>query len=514
MAGPAGKRYSLLLINPRRRYRYYWDFKELCKMMRKRASILPLALPVVAALTPEQYDITIIDEEMEPLRFEPKPDLVGITAIGPNVKRGYEIADRFRALGVPVVMGGPQVSFNVEETLRHADTVVIGEAEGIWTQCLADFEAGRMKPTYKRDTIYDYAHPVRPRWDLINTGKLMTISVQASRGCPFKCDFCIVRNMFGQEHRYRDMDELIAEIKSLPKKQLGFVDDNLTANKPYARELMRRLKPLNVSWGCQASLDVTQDDDLLRDMAEAGCTSILLGIESVNPEALREQHKYQNRVEKYEEGIRRVHSHGIHVIGSFIVGYDADRLDAFEQIYEFTLRTNIAMVILNCLTAYPGTDLYDRLKAQGRISPIDPDLLNGVYPTMQYRHMSQTEMFNKSFETMARLFAPEVILQKAEKVFANGRFQRFSGGDLTVVDKAMCFWHLFRHLRLSSDPHKRKLFTELIRLGFRKKAAMGNVIQFLLLVLSFSGYHEFLLQNREEVLAKIRQDDPGPLERS
>ena len=163
------KRYSLLLINPKLRYRYHWDLKEICTIMRKKTAVHPLSLPTVAALTPAHYNITILDEEIEPITFNKTPDLVGITAVIPNIKRAYEIADTYRSMGVPVVMGGAQVSFNVEETLTHVDTVVVGEAEGAWEYCLNDFEKGKLKPVYKAKIRPLFKKSPIPRWDLVKT---------------------------------------------------------------------------------------------------------------------------------------------------------------------------------------------------------------------------------------------------------------------------------------------------------------------------------------------------------
>lgn len=505
------KKYSLYLINPKRKYRYHYDFKELCDIMGKKTSVLPLALPTVAALTPDHYTITIMDEEMYPIRFEPLPDLVGLTALGSNIKRAYAIADRFRSLGVTVVMGGPQVSFNVEDALQHADAVVIGEAEGIWEECLRDFENRQLKSTYQRSDFYEFKTQPIPRWDLVETGKIMALGVQASRGCPFSCEFCLVRNMVGRRHRYRDIGNLIQELESLPKKQITFTDDNLTADKEYARELMRRLKPLKISWMCQSSLEICEDDELLDAMSEAGCTQILLGIESLNPESLKETGKFQNRVERYERGIRRIHSHGIHVIGSFIIGFDSDRLDAFDRIYDFTMRNSISLIMLNVLTAYPGTNLYARMLREGRICCIDPDLLNGIYPTMRFNHMSQQEVFAKYFETLEKMFSYDTVLKKAEKTLGSGAFTRYNEADISVRDKLNSIFHLIRRYVLTIDQSRRRFFTRLLALVFQQKASVGNVIEFMLVISSFNGYLEFISKHRAEIVEIIKQNDPGPL---
>jgi radical SAM superfamily enzyme YgiQ (UPF0313 family) len=507
------KRYLLYLINPRRKYRYHWDLKEVCAIMGRTTAIHPLALPTLAALTPDHYDIRILDEEMDPLALDrlALPDMVGITTVVANVKRGYEIADFFRGRGVPVVMGGAQVTFNIEQTLAHADAVVAGEAEGVWPQCLADFERGTFRPdrVYRRDTPYEFVRMPMPRWDLVDTRKVMAVSVQVSRGCPYACDFCLVRNMFGRTQRYRDLDNVVAELAALPRKQISFADDNLTGNKAYSRQLMARLKPLGLSWTCQASIEVAYDEALLADMAQAGCSSILFGIESLNPESLKEGGKHHNSVERYEEAIRRVHTAGISVVGSFVVGFDADGPDAFDHIHDFVVRTGISYVMLNMLTAYPGTDLYTRMKREGRLNEVDPDLINGVYPTMRHRRMSQTELLLKQSTTLERLFDYESLRQRALPVLGNGAFRRPDRGGVSGRDKFLSVVHLVRRYLFTRDRSKRRLFLDLARLGISGRASMPVIVEYLLFISSFHGYLAYNRAHRAEVLAKIRATDEG-----
>lgn len=505
-----GRRYSLLLINPKRKLRYLWDFKELCQVMGKKTPVPPLSLPTVAALTPSHYDIRIIDEEVDPIDFSLQPDIVGITALGNTVKRGYEIAEQFRAQGATVVMGGPQVSFNVEKTLQHADSVVIGEAEGAWQQCLNDFENGMIKASYKSEQPCEYTESPIPRWDLIKTDKIMAMPVQVSRGCPYKCEFCVVRNMLGRRHRYRTIDNVIEEIKALPKRQLTFADDNLTADKKYAHELMDRLKPLKISWMCQASLDLCEDPELLSKMAQSGCTSILLGIESLDDNALKETGKFQNKIEKFEKGIKTIHDHGIHVIGSFIVGFDTDRLDAFDRIFDFTVKNGITMISLNVLTAYPGTDLYERMRKYGRINNVDTDML-GIYPTMRYNLVSQTDMFSKFFEMIEKMYSYGVVLEKARKTLGNGKFIHYNEADISVMDKLRSMLYLFRQYLATSNKPKRELFRDLFSLARKGHVSMGNVVEYLLLLASFNGYLKTTRKHRAEVLEQIKRSDQGPL---
>lgn len=503
---------TLYLFNPRRRNRLHWDMKEACAIMGRATATHPLALPTLAALTPRDWTVRIFDEEIAAVDHSslPPPTLVGVTSVVANVKRGYEVADHWRSRGVPVVMGGPQVTFHPDESLAHCDAVVRGEAEDIWAGLLADLGRGTLRKVYEAPQVCAFKTSPAPRWDLVNTRRIMGLGVQVSRGCPFRCDFCLVRNMFGSSQRYRDIDDVVAEIKSLPSRQITFVDDNLTGNKTYARELMSRLAPLRVSWSCQASIEVAYDEALLRAMADAGCRSILFGIESLNPASLAEGNKKHNDAAKYEEALARVHACGIHVIGSFVVGFDADTLDAYNQVLDFTRRNGISYIMLNILTAYPGTDLYGRMLKAGRLNIIDPDLLNGIYPTMRYMNISQTELFTTQFATLQKLFGYDVVREKALKVLGNGAFRRAPPAGVTVREKVLASWRLLRMFLLTTDSSKRRMFLSLVHLGTSGRASMGAVVEFLLMIASFRGYLAWLARQSPDVLAKIREADKGP----
>jgi len=245
-------------------------------------------------------------------------------------------------------------------------------------------------------------------------------------------------------------------------------------------------------------------------MARAGCTSILLGIESLDPAALKEAGKHQNKIEKFEQGIKTIHDHGIHVIGSFIVGFDTDRLDAFDRIFDFTLKNGITMISLNVLTAYPGTDLYERMKKDGRINNVDTDML-GIYPTMRYNLVSQADMFSKFFSMSEKLFSYEVVLQKAMKTLGSGRFTHYNEADISVLDKMRSMAYLFRQYLVTSDPAKRELFKTLFTLARKGKVTMGNVVEYLLLIASFNGYLDTTREDRARILEEIKQTELGPL---
>ena len=476
--------------------------------MGKKTVGHPLALPLLAALTPDRFEVRIIDEELEELPKGPLPDLVGITALISNIRRAYELADRFRSLHVPVVMGGPQVTFNIEEALAHADAVVEGEAEAVWEPLLGDFEQGEMRSIYRADELCAFKQSPVPRWDLLDTSKMLTFGVQISRGCPHRCDFCLVRKLFGKSQRYRDIDNVIEEIDALPADaQISFADDNLTADKRYARALMARLAPLKRSWSCQASLEVTEDTELLDLMAGAGCNSILIGFETLDPKSLKAARKPQNRVEKYQVGIENVHRAGMHVLGSFVVGFENDTEETFSRILAFTKQANLSFVMLNALSVYPGTDLHQRMKAAGRVTRINTDLCNGLVPTMRYAHLTQEAVFRGILTTLEEIFSFENLSVRGPAVLSNGAFLDRVTPKISAKVKLRSVLHLLFRYALSFNRHKRRLLFQLISMVRAGRLGMGAMMQYLMFVTSIRGYLRFNERRAPHILAELREND-------
>ncbi len=490
------KKYLLFLISPRQRFINYPAHSELAKMFGKRRFMVPLALPTIASFTPGQYDIRIYDEEIEDLPSGPVPDIVGITTLAATARRAFELGDRYRKLGAKVIYGGPFASFKRDEALEHGDSVIVGEAEGKWEQCLDDFEKGQMKTVYETSSFVEYKKQAPPRWDLVNIKRIFQVAIQVSRGCPFNCDFCLVSKNFGRKMRYRDIDNVVEEIRAAPSSYFFFVDDNLTINKKYAKDLMRAIKPLGISWGCMCSLDVATDDELLQLMAEAGCFNILVGFESLNPESLDETHKHHNRGGKiYAEAIKKIHAAGIHINASFVVGFDNDGLDEFDRIFDFTMRHNLPNVNLHLLNAPPGTELHKKLETEERLMHCDPELGVGHFPTIQYLKMSQIDIFDKYMETIARLYSFDTIRKKAEILFSNGAFIR-PGGNISPLTKARLSWITFKEFVLTTDPDRRKLFAFILKLIKDKQIAIDKGLAFLL---SMLGYHRHILAHKRHM---------------
>lgn len=327
-----------------------------------------LSLTTLAALTPEDIDVAITDENVEPVDFDEDIDLVGITGMTIHAPRAYEIAQPFRDRGVPVVMGGPHASALPKEAKAYVDSVVIGEAENVWKDVLADAERGSLKPFYRAEDFCSMNDAVHPRLDLLKKEAYFTTScIQTSRGCPFRCDFCYVTQFFGNTYRCRPVDDVIEEVKGIKDNFVVFVDDNITGNSGYARELFTKLIPLKKQWAGQSSVTIAKNDELLRLAAKSGCVSLFLGIESLSPENLRAAHKSFNKVDEYEDSLKKIHDHGIMVLAGLIFGFDHDDEGVFERTVRFCERTKIEAPCLFVLTPLPGTPFYDRMEAEGRI---------------------------------------------------------------------------------------------------------------------------------------------------
>jgi radical SAM superfamily enzyme YgiQ (UPF0313 family) len=356
-----------------------------------------LTLTTLAALTPQDIEVKITDENVEPIDFEEEVDLVGVTGMVMHASRAYQIALKFRQRGIPVVMGGPHASSLPLEVKEHVDAVVVGEAEDVWKGLIEDFRKGCLKPFYKADTYCSMKGFPPPRLDLLRKDAYMTVNcVQTTRGCPHRCDFCHVTHFFGKTYRCRPVEEVIDEVRALEGEFVVFVDDNIAGNRAYAKELFARLKPLKKKWASQASVTLTRDPELLRLAAESGCVSLFLGIESLSSENLEEVNKGFNQVQQFEEAIRALHDHDIMIVAGFIFGLDHDDEGVFERTLRFCERNRIELPSFFILTPLPGTPLFQRMDAEGRLLHKDWVKYNGA--TVVFKPKLMTE------ETLQRGF--------------------------------------------------------------------------------------------------------------
>lgn len=496
---------KLYLINPRQKYKHYSTQVGTTILLGKKSTLAPLSLAILASLTPDHYDIKIIDEEVEPVPFDDKPDLVGITGLSNTINRGFEIADHFRNKNIPVIFGGPHCTGNFEELSEHADSIVSGEAEDLWLNILEDFENDKLKAFYKSTEPIDVKKLPLPRWDLINSENYLSLPVQASRGCPYSCEFCLVSKMFGRKKRFRNIDNIIEEIKALPVKRILFADDNLTINRKFALELTRRMKDLNVSWICQSSIEISKDDELLSAMADAGCEQILIGFESLNNKSLEETNKEHNRRYDFGEAVDNISKHGIFVLASFVIGFDNDTLTELDRIRQFTEKHGIFYVALNILGYSQGTDLYDRLLSENRIPPVEKDFRGGMFPVINYKNINEVDLFTKYLDTISEIFKYSSLQQKSKKLFRSGNFNRFINyKDVPPKEKSRISFLLLRKYLLTSDSSKRKFFLHLLSYYFRRKMPMERIIVILLSMHGFNSYISSLKDQKDYFISKIK----------
>jgi len=330
----------------------------------------PLPIAQLAALTPENIELKFFDDRMESIDYSAKTDLVAISVETYTARRAYQIAQHFKQKNIPVVMGGFHATLCPNEVAQHANSVVIGSAEGIWTKLLSDFENGTLQKLYSSTTC-DFTSGLMPDRKIYAGKNYLKINlIEAGRGCRFRCEFCSIHNFFGQNYLSRPISDVIAEIKILkPNKRLFFfVDDNIIGNHEKALALFEALIPLKIKWVGQADITITRNEKLLDTMVKSGCQGVLIGFESLHPDTLKQMNKGFNYTgTQLQEAIIKVHKKGLRIYATFLFGYGHDSEDDFKRVLDFCLKTRIFMVGFNHLTPFPGTALYSRLQNENRL---------------------------------------------------------------------------------------------------------------------------------------------------
>ncbi len=368
----------LLLINPRF-VESFWSFRWAMESVlpNRRTVNPPLGLATLAALCPDHWEVTIVDENIESLPLAPHADIIGVCGMGVQFNRQKELLSFYKKSGYFVVAGGSYASLCPELYQDLADTVVAGEAEYIWKEFCRDFEEGRPRPLYQETGVVSLEDSPVPRFDLLRVDRYQSMTMQFSRGCPFRCEFCDIIVMFGRKPRTKSVEQVGRELDVLRKlgaENVFFVDDNLIGNKRMAKDLLRYLKGYQDAhpehpfrFGTEASLNLAHDTELLELFRAAGMGWVFIGIESPDEASLREAQKLQNTKQDILASIRTVYSHGIDIYGGFIVGFDHDTVETFDRQYRFILSSGIQAAMIGLLTAAPRTPLYERLAKEGRL---------------------------------------------------------------------------------------------------------------------------------------------------
>lgn len=369
----------VLLINPRFP-ESFWSFRWAIEdvLHGKGALNPPLGLATLAALSPPSWEIEIIDENIEPIPVKPRVHLVGICGMGVQLERQRELLRYYRHRGYYVVAGGSYASLCPEHYTAIADTVVAGEAEYIWLEFCQDFQRGMPRHLYREKGVVDLKNSPTPRFDLLKLEKYSTVSMQFSRGCPYRCEFCDIIVMFGRRPRTKMPEQIGKELDILRRhnvREVFFVDDNLIGNKAKAKDLLRYLaayqqqKNYCFQFGTEASLNVAQDAELLDLLHQANFAWVFIGIESPDEESLRETKKTQNTRQDILGSIHEIYRAGIDVLAGFIVGFDNDTMESFDRQDRFITASGIQIAMVGLLTALPKTPLYARLEQEGRLRP-------------------------------------------------------------------------------------------------------------------------------------------------
>jgi len=355
-----------------------------------------ITLPHIAAITPKEHDVKIVNENYTNLDFNEDCDLVAITCYTMTAPRVYAIADEFRKRGKTVVLGGYHPTAMPEEAKQHADSIIKGMAEANWPKALKDFEKGKLKPFYEKDHNFDIADVPPLRRDLIAHNPLLG-AVQWTRGCANRCEFCAISSFCERGVMRRPVDKVVEEIKQMPNRLFIFHDAHLTSSPRYARELFKEMirQKINKSWLANGTTNVLDkvDEEFLNLARKAGCLEWFIGFESVSQEALNGTKKTHNKVENFKKLIKRLHNHGMAVQGGIIFGFDEDTPDIFDLTIEKMYEFEIDIVEVNILTPYPGTPLFERLERDGRILTRDWSRYNQVDVVFKPKNMTEKELF-------------------------------------------------------------------------------------------------------------------------
>ena len=329
----------------------------------------PLALLILGALTPKRHRVTVEDENVQKINLGDNPDIVGITVKVDTAPRAFEIADSYRAKGIPVAMGGIHATACPEDCITHCNSLVIGDAEEIWPQLVADAESGTLKNIYRNISRIDSSRIPIPRWELLNHGRyLFTNTLTIGKGCPWRCDFCYNSSEnIDSGYRTKSISQILAEIESRKTDHVMFIDDNFIGDPNFVRRLLPEFKKLGITWHTAVSANIGLYDDILDMMAESGCKSLFIGFESVNQKNLLHCHKTQNKIERYDETIEKIHKRGMLVNASLVFGFDGDDSSVFSSTLEWLVKNRGSTMTSHILTPYPGTELYRRLESEHRI---------------------------------------------------------------------------------------------------------------------------------------------------
>jgi radical SAM superfamily enzyme YgiQ (UPF0313 family) len=431
----------------------FWTFDRILPVLHKKCIFPNLSLPTVAAITPREHEVVLCDENVEPVDFDTNADVVGLTGYVVHKARILELAAEFRRRGKLVVVGGPLATLCPDELRDAVDVVFVGEAEYTWPRFLEELEVGFAQAEYRQVEKPRMEDSPLPRFDLLKLDEYRTMTVQFGRGCPFSCEFCDIIVMYGRKPRTKTTEQMMAEIRELHRlgiRNVFVVDDNFIGNKREAKELLTALAEWQKANGrpielmTEVTLNVAQDDELLRLMREAHFTSVFIGIESPRAASLRETNKTQNLRESVLASVYRIQAAGIEVMAGMIVGFDADDPAIFEEQFKFIQEAHIPISMTGMLNAVPKTPLYERLKRAGRLVKDfvgDQFIFTNIVP----QGMSSLQLYEGYKRLLRRLYSYRNYYRRVRQLIlsrgaaTDGKSHGGLGEDLRTF--ARVIWH-------------------------------------------------------------------------
>ena len=372
-----------------------------------------VSLLYVAALTPPEHQVVVVEEENQPLDLAEKWDLVGITCLTATAPRAYQLADELRARGTRVVLGGVHPSVLPEEAKAHCDAVVVGEAEPVWGRLLKDAQAGQLEPYYRSGSEWSLDdYPLPDRAANRASTVLGVVPVVTSRGCPYACEFCCVRNVFGRTVRHVSVERVVEDIRKARSSTVMFLDDNIVGDQTYAARLFDALRDLRIHWGGQASISFVKNEKLLAKAAASGCRGLFVGLETVSERKMKRMSKSMRTLEDTATAIHRIQDAGILLHASIVFGFDDDDPSIFDETVEFLQRVRIPSATFNVLTPYPGTEIYDQLKAENRLLTENWNYYDHCTPVYVPRRMSVDQLYDGYRHAKKSFFSTVKIAQR------------------------------------------------------------------------------------------------------
>ena len=496
----------------------FWTFDRVLPSLGKRCVFPNLALPTVAALTPPPHEVVLCDENVEPVDLDTDADVVGITGFVVHKRRIFELAEAFRRRGKLVVAGGPFATLCPEELRGKVDVLVVGEAEYTWPQFVRDYEAGAWQAEYRQDEKPSMLDSPRPRFELLKGDRYRSMAIQFARGCPFSCEFCDIIVMYGRRPRTKSVAQVLAEVEAIHALGVGnifVVDDNFIGNKREAKALLAALAAWQAARGypiefmTEVSLNVAQDDELLRLMAQAHFTTIFVGIESPRVASLAETRKTQNTREDIVTSVHRIQAAGIEVMAGMIVGFDHDDPSIFEEQFRFIQQARIPISMTGMLNALPKTPLHERLRAAGRLiaqSVGDQFVFTNIVPG----GMSRLELHEGYRSLLRRLYGYRAYRRRAMAFILNRGTLLSSrvlarGDDLAVVLRIV--WTCI----LRTSPRRSLLTLSMcLETACRRPRAIRQAFTLALMHKHFYEYVRETSRALDALIQELRKAEPAP----